>query len=808
MDVLGLLISGYVPFVLSALPISYAAWPKTGKPYRVIASLALAAILVVFNSFLLATTRPGVTLGTLLVCAALWFVLGGFVYLLSVGRISFAWVRRGTVASGVAKLGVGNWILIFSAILLLTGLVLIPIIVDLSGNLLWRYRAYMAALAGVAVLGACLRKKAKTVLLGLLLVFSISLVDLFLGVYPTGTPLLHAASLITEGAAANISFADVGGLRQASATISRFALISDVIVMALAVCLVGVSAVVLTNAMLGRPTGRTILSLVLVVILLVPGLLIPYVYSLGVGALEFGGNLGIGALESAHLVDLVDVGEISNRTLSEAGAHLRSAGERFLKSERLLIGLDRLRLFGFVSLLPVIGEYSYSVRCIAWALPNAAIGLQTSALGVLAILDGILCVFDHNETATIDSFDVVGLRLMNEDLDQSLVRRGILEIDSAFPQIILGFPRIRSSIGNLSKVHPEVFEKKFPDVSDSLEQLLANASQLADGMDAMEVLLGHHDGVHAPATSFLFASYSFARISPRFTDIREPEKLPDMDDMVSNLSEVNQALSDPVIRRLRNEGGEVGDSLSFLVDAVDLAQRMAGVGEYAKQVALGIEGVRGRFEEKAIQNLTDIELEEWDEAVATVIEDANDLSQRTQAIEDDIQAMIEKVVKKQYGYANDLAKSSIELLRGAMDFLVKLDGLSELSLGLKSLVDAVRSFRDFYYQFERLQRQIEVANWGAAEQALDDATQLLRSGRMQTEYALVRLEKVGQEIELPIDEQDIERVIDEAGSIQLKLVSIDAQVAAHNQEQALALISEMRSDFSRLAEELRLRQAS
>jgi len=808
MDLVGLLVSGYVPFVLSALPISYAAWPKAKAPYRVIAPLVLAAILLAFNSFLLATTRPGLSLGTLLACAVLWFVIGGLAYLLSVKRLSFAQAKQGALASAVGTLGARNWILVFSAVLLLMGLMLIPIVVDLSSNLLWRYRAYMAALAGVAVLGVGLRKKAKTVLLGLFLVFSISLVNIFLGVYPTGTPLLRAASLISEGAQANTSFAGVEGLKQASATISRFALISDLIVLALATCLIGVSAVVLTNAILGRPTGRTILSLVLVVILLVPGLLIPYVYSLGVGSLEFGGNLGIGALESAYLVDLVEQGELSNKTLSEAGAHLRSAGERFLKSEQLLTGLDRLRLFGFVSLLPVVGEYSYNARYIAWALPNAAIGLQTSALGILTILDGILVVFDGNATARIDSFDVVGPRLMNEDLDDSLVRRGILEIDSAFPQIILGFPRIRSSVGNLSKVNPEIFEGKFPDVSDSLEQLLANASQLADGMDAMEVLLGHDDSVYAPATSFLFASYSFASLSPRFTDLREPEQLPGMDDVISNLSEVSKALNDPTISRLRDDGGEVGDSLWFLVDAVGLAQEMAGVGEYAKQVAQGIEAVRVRFEEKTIQNLTDLELEEWDEAVATLIEDANDLSVRTQDIEDRIEAMIERAVKNQYGYANDLATSSIELLRAATDFLIKLERLSELSLGLESLIDAVRSFRDFYDEFERLQRQIEAPNWDAADQTMDGATKALKNAKAETEDALVRLERAGQEIELPIDEQDVERVIDAAASIELKLVALETQMATRNQEQALALVSEMRSDFSQLAEELRLRQAS
>lgn len=802
------LVWAYVAFVLSALPISYAAWPKSKAQYRVAASMVLAAILLVFSSFWLSTTRSGATLGSMLLCSGLWFILGVIVYFVSVEKFSLARVSHGAAASAVGNLGARNWILIFAAVLFLIGLVFIPIFVDLSSNLLWRYRAYMSALAGVAVLGVCFRKKAKTVLAGLFLVFSVSMVNLFLGIYPTGMPLLHAESLVGEVATTEIPFAETGGLKVASAMISRVALVSDLIVMALAVCLIGVSAVVLTNAMLGRPIGRTILSLVLVLILLVPGLLIPHVYSLGVGSLEFGANLGVGALKGSHVVDLVQKGEVSNKTLSEARLHLRSAGERFLKSERLLTGLDRLRLFELVGMLPVVGEYSDNARFIAWALSSAAIGLQTSALGVVSILDGILRVFDDGETARIDSFDVVGPRLMNEDLDEGLVRRGILEIDSAFAQIILGFPRIRSSVGNLSQVRPEVFEERLPGVSGDLRELLANAAQLADGMDAMEVLLGHGGNANAPATSFLFAFYAFARLSPRFTDISNPQQLPNMDEVVSNLSEVSTALSDPTISRLRDEGGDVGDSLSFVSDAVDLTQGMAGLGDYAKHVALDIEGIRVRFEASTIQNLTDIELEEWDRAVATLIENANDLSERTRIIEDGIQAMVERAVRKQYGYANDLAASSIELLKGAMDFLARLDGLSELSLGLRSLVDAVRNFRDFYYQFERLRRQIEIANWDTAEQTLDDALQLLRSGKMQTEYALVRLERVGQEIELPIDEQDVERVIDAAGSIELKFVALDAQLAARSQEQALVVISEIRSDFSQLSEELRLKQAS
>jgi len=798
----------YVAFVPSAVPISYAAWPKTRAGYRAISSMALAAILVVFNAFWLATTQSGITLGGLLLCSGIWLILGVVIYLAGVGKLSIFRPGRRMAPPAIARSETKKYVLVSSAVLFAIGLLLIPVVWDLSSNLLWRYRAYMAALAGVAILGVYTRKKAKTVLLGLFLIFSVSLANLLLGLYPTGMPLLHAESFVTEAVTAKMPFADTAGLKFASALISRIAVISDTVVMGVAVVLVGVSGVVLTNALLSRPSGRTIISLILVLVLLVPGILIPHVYTIGVGSLEFGANLGIGASEANYLVDLVQKGEISNATLSEATLHLRSAGDRFLRSERLLAGLERLRLFQLVGFLPIVGEYSGAARSIAWALPNAAIGLQTCALGAVTILDGILCIFGSRGSVRIDSFDVVGRRLMNEDLDADLVRQGILRIDSAFLQVMEGFPRIRSSLGNLSQVQPQIFEEKFPGVSSDLRTVLASAAELADGMDAMEVFLRHANNGRAPATSFLFASYALARLAPRFTDIRRPEQLPDMRDVVLNLSDVSAALGDPAIRRLRNQGGDVGNSLSFLSDTVDLTQQMAGLGDHAKRIAVDIESIRARFGASSIQNLTEIQLEEWERAVEALIDDADDLAQRTKMIEEGIQLMMVKTANKQYGYANDLAASSVGLLEGAMDLLGGLERLSELSLGLNSLVDAARSFRDFHYQLERLQRQVELGNWGIVELTLDQALGALRSGKMQTENSLAALGWVAEKIELPFDTGYVERALDAAASLELKLVALEGLLAAQDQEAAMGMISDIRSDFAQLSEELKLKQST
>ncbi len=802
-------ILAFIPFVISGLSISYATWPKAKIPIKVGSALTLGAILLIVHIFLLLTTRGGATLAGLFLCAIAWIAIGLVIYL---GRQGHRWLKMSDISrkmketpglSSMGNLSVKAWMAILAAIALALALLLIPLLTDLGGDLVWRYRAYMLALMGVALIGGCIRRKFFTVLIGIALVLLVSFALRWVGIYPVGTPLVQAGSRIQEGFQAELPGVDEEGLSGLMGMFSTIALVSDMVVAVLAVTLVGVSAVVLTNALAERARVRTILGFILVIILLLPGLLIPYVYALVVGGLDLGASIGMGALKGVALVEAVQDGELDNGTIQELHSGLVDAGEHFERSEVLLMGLERLRLFEFLDIVPYTRKYSQTGRYLAWGLTSAANGLQISALGVLDILNGVLIMFNASDMEEIGSFDVLGPRLMEEELDEALVAEGIDEIDSAFGQIRLGFPKIRSSLGNLSSVDPEVFEERFPGTSDELKGFLETTRDLGTGVDVADVFLSDRTNP-TPATHFIYAAYSLTRIAPNMTDLRDVRDLPRFDNVVSNLSFVGDALADPIIMEIRKEGNDVGHSISFVADAIDLIESMANLGDYAIQVAEDVDRIREKFQEKKIQNLTDIELGQWRDEATTLAEHGDELSVRIDAIEDKIDSMLDKALEEQYGYANELASGGIEMLGQVLGFLRELRGLTEFSRGLKSLVFSVESFVNFYEDITRLERQIIEGNLVGASHTAEGAKDELREGRMQAEDLLTRLGNVSKQLLLPITADDVGEIVDAAAAIELKMTNLEAQLSEGDREQALEIMVMINEDFDNLANKLQL----
>ena len=805
MNTVGTIALAYIPFLFSAFSISYTAWPKAKINLKIMISLVLAAILLVLHCFLLATTSAGVTFVRLFLCSMVWLFIGCLAYMAYLRNYEiskFSSLGKVPGLSKLAQLGLKGWLALLAALLFGMAFLIIPLLTDLSTNLLWRYRAYMVALAGVAVLGMVTRNKVKTVLVGIALILLVSLAAQAVRFYPIGTPLLEANSLVQEGFQAELPFGDIGDLKRISGLLSQFSLAADAVVALLSVTLIGVASVVLTNGLIGRAGQRTVLVFILVLLLLVPGLLIPYVYSLSVGTLEFGANIGLGALKGFNLIEITEEGDLSNETLHDARLNLIAAGESFERSECLLIGLERLRLFEFVGLLPIIGQYSQNARYLAWGLSNAGKGLQISGLGVVDILNGILIIFDGDGTNSVHSFDLLGPRLMEEDLNETLLAQGILQVDTAFAHIISGFPSIRCSLDNLSQVKPQVFAHNFPDVAEGLEDLLNITEDLGTGIDVAEVFLSHGSNDFTPATHFIYAAYSMARVAPSLMDLRNIEVLPNLDNVISNLSYVSNSLADPTIVRIRKEGGDVGNSIVFVSDAIDLIESMAELGDCTTQVAEGVEEIRRKFEQKQIYNLSYVELAEWNASATALTEHAEDLSIRIDEIEDRIDIMLSKAIEKQYGYTNQLATEGIDMLEEVLMFLKELHGLVDFSYGVRSLVSSVTEFRNFYYDLDRLERQIKMGSMDSALQTAGIARQELKDGRIHTEDTLDRLERLSKEVEIPITDEQITEIIDTATAIELKMTNLQNQISAGNQEESLKVVSEIREDFTDLADEL------
>jgi len=802
MAILTSIIAGFVLFTISGLSISFAAWPRLKPGFKVATSILFGAILLLVHSFILLNTRGGISIAGLALGAILWFLIGFAAnYLFNKdGRATVSGYIKGTP---IARYGLKEAMILLTMLMIIVAFLLIPLTVNLSDNVLWRYRAYMIALVAVGLVGFLIRTKLRTALIGSAILVLLSLGLWMANIYPVGTPLLQASSVIREGFTAEVSMFDIEGVQMVIGMLAPFALAADVLTAIFSAILVGISAVILINTLILKGSTRTILALFLVFLLLIPGLLIPYAYTLGVGGLEFGASIGIGALEGLHMVDSVQNEDLNENLIQSLQDDLISAGESFQRSEVILTGLERLRMFGFVGSIPVVGKYSDTGRFICWGLANGANGLQTSALGIMDILRGVLTIFNGTEITEIGSFDLLGPRIIDEELDDESFSEGIMQIDSAFSQIRSGFPRIRLSLNNFSEVDPSVLGDSFPDVSDGLDDLLENTRELEIGIDLADIFFGEISNP-TPATHFLLASYSIAKIAPNLTDLREPSALPSLESVIGNLTYVSMALEDPVVIGIRQEGGNAGDSITFVADAIDLIETMVDLGDKALVLANDIESMRGKFEQKSVYDYTQIELNIWKSEATELTVKAEELSSTIDLMEDKVDGMVYRSTHDEYGYANSLAEGSIEMLDEVLMFLKELKGIVGLTYGLESLVSAADSFNQVYQDMIDLERQILSNNLVSARQTAADVKREMETGRSNTEDLLDSLEEITEEIQLPIVASDIEVVVETAEDIELEIGYLQDTLRNGDKEASLDHLSDIKVLLGELSEELQI----
>ncbi len=793
----------YPPFLLAGCLLSQAGWPRSPRHFRIVSAVIISMIMQAVSICLLATAPVGAGLPTLLVSSLAWVAVGILIQALSTKGNVASRIKASPLAAGFSRLRSGRWLLLPAFILLLMALLIIPTLGSLETDLLWRFRAYLIALASVAVLGSVYRAKARTVLIGIALVFLISLGMSAIGIYPVAMPFHAASGTLQEGMTSDGPLGNLTGLSKVLATASSLALALDAVVALISVALVGVAAVVLANTTMSRATMRALLALILVLVLLVPGLMLPYAYTVCVGSAEFGAGIGLGALKGSEIVDLAQKGQINNETLSRVRISMESAGKDFAKSRRLLTGLEDLRAFDSVGRMPFVGKYSPALRSLAWAISEATIGLQASGLGAIGVLEGVLMVFQGG-ALSVDSFEVLGPRIMEEDLDENAVRAGILHIDSSFVQILSGFDFIRSALDNFSQLQPDVFDDRFPEVADGIRELLADLDDLRKGTDIAEVLLGHGGRPIAPATHLLFASYSLADLAPGLIDLRDPENLPDTDQVISNLSGFKDAFQDPTIARVLSENGDVGNGLSFLSEAIGLIEKMLDLVDHAVKVAEDVHRIREKFGSKPVQDLTEMELWEWEKDAQALIIHSQDLERKLAEIEADIEAMIAKAREGRYGYANQLASSSVDMLREVLRYLRSLDALCDLATGITSLIAAARDFKDFFHDFARLEKAIQSSNWESAQRILTEVKTQSTSGKEHLAELLTVLSSAPGDLQLPIGRDDISDIYATVTAINLKIVSLEDRLLTQDGEAALQVITDIHQDYAQLAHKLRL----
>jgi len=796
---------GFIMVLPAGYMISRFAWPRIETPLRGLLALLISGLLFLVDYFIIISVRDEMVLPYTLVIGLFWLSVGLVSHLLY-GPGSDSTVarrlRENRHLSQVSRFGWSNFLLATGVLLLLLSFAAVPLLFDLDTNLIWRYRAYMLALGSIAVFGLVIRKKALAVVLGIGLLIAATFICWFGGIYPVGAPLLRASSEVTEGLESDLPFMDAADLGQVTAMLSRFSLALDLPILALSVAFVGVASVLVADSILSRGTGRSALVILLAILLLIPGLLIPYSYSLTVGGVEYLGKIGRGAIQGLAVVEMVNESEFGPDELNVTRDAVSRAGESFNDSRELLLDLEQLKLFDFLGLLPYLGEHSESIRHLTWGIQNGGEGLQICASGSLEVFDGVLTVFDI-ENSSVRYLDILGPKMVDEEIDPHNLNSGLRQMDGGFVSISSGFPLLRQSISNLTVVEIGLFTRVLPDMTQGLEELRNSSQELEDGVYVGEVFLNRGSTDLTPSTHLLYAAYSLAESSSQFTDLRDPRELPSLQNVESNLTYVKSALSDPDLVRLREEGGEVGKSLVFIEDAIELIENVIDLTQDTRRVAGDLDTIRGEIREESVQNVTDLELTKWKSKASVLVQDSIQLREGIDSVQTSIEEMMGRAMRDAYGYANELADNAVDLLEQVLDLLYDLRELVEISDGVESLIEGIEDYHDFYYQLNLMQRQIESDNLESAKSTCDAAKLDLGQGKARTEELLSRIQLLSETIRIPISESSIEDILDTASDIELKIEELRATLDEGEKQEALDLLSEIREEYSELGQRLK-----
>ncbi len=798
---------GFVAFIIPAYLISYVAWPRIEVYLRTALALLLATSMELFSFFLLLGSPEGVT------WTALWLSAGAFLLLGLLGYGLFGAGGESPIMKAakdneylnyLGRIGLREWLAISSIILFLASLFLIPLLFKLDTNLVWRYRAYLVALTGIIILGMITRKKALTVIIGISILFLVSLGVWWSGGYPVGTPLFHSSFSLTEGFPEEVPFMDIENIEKISGPASKLSLLSDLLILAFSATLVGISGVIISTSILGRGTGRTALVLVLAFFLLIPAFSLVYFYSLGIGSLDFLGNLAHGAMHAGNLLELVDDGELSKSILMDTNRSIGLAGQYFTNSGDLLAGLERLRFFDLLGWIPILGKYSNNMRSLSWGVQEGATGLQLCATGSIDVLDGVLVTLEVGN-GTIQYLEIMGPEIAEKDFNVNAVKQGFSRMDSGFVQISSGFPSLKRSFSNLSSLDPSVIKDDFPDIYRGLDELVNRSREMGTVINATEGFLTPNPTNLTPSTHLLYAAFSLSRSYADLTDLREPSKIPTFEDVASNISQVEMALTKPPVPDIRKRGGKVGNSVNFLADILDLIENTIEVTDRTRQVAIDLEEIYTEVQENIIQNLTNLELARLDEKASELGSHSRDLKNQVDLAQNKTDNMLIKVQEEEYGYANELASKGVDLLNHILDLISDLRQLVDLSQAVESLVNAFRSYHDFYNELGRTERRIKSGNLESAADSWSLTKSRMESGRLEIENALDYLDNLPGHVEIPISTADLEDILESSADIEIKVDELGDAISKGKDQEALEIISEMRDNFMDLAQELQMK---
>jgi hypothetical protein len=169
-----------------------------------------------------------------------------------------------------------------------------------------------------------------------------------------------------------------------------------------------------------------------------------------------------------------------------------------------------------------------------------------------------------------------------------------------------------------------------------------------------------------------------------------------------------------------------------------------------------------------------------------------------------IDGMVQNSLRKRYGYVNDLAEGSVDMLQEVLAFLRELRGIVGLTYGIESLVSAAESFNHVYYDMVSLERQILADSLERAQQTAAEIKIEVREGRLYAEDLLDSLEEMTEQILLPFVADEIESIVDTAADIEFRMSVLQSTLADGDGDAALDQLEDIKEMLAVLSEELQI----
>ncbi|MCY3412838.1 MAG: hypothetical protein INQ03_14470 [Candidatus Heimdallarchaeota archaeon] len=556
-------------------------------------------------------------------------------------------------------------------------------LLDVQGNLVHRYIAYMLGILVIFVMSVISRSFWKMILMALPVVLGIQFGLAFaLPAYfaapmaPFVTVIPTAIKVVTSSTTLGI---DVSEYQLYIDLVDTYGIALDFVIALLIGFFATIGLVNLTKLFTSKPGVFTIFQFLFGTIFFVIGvILLPYLLIIVTGVAQFSMAFGIGGLALNEGFNLSTQGDIDG-----ANEFFEEATYWFNEADAILSGINDMKVFALISYsIPDIQALIVNAYTLIQAGVDLAKGVGPALAGVAAIQRGIDLSMGALGDAALEPQGTLSLSANNlDDFNE-----GIAIMESGFDNLIEATPAIEEAVGTLLGLDDDALlnsVETYPQIEgaineDNLDLIRGGAAMFLSVLDVFKVLISdtdpESDTISSPFVHLLKGALSLSDASGAIGDSSSFEGTESVfRHAISNFTIVVDAMKSPVFKEFERK--DVGKSamiidtkkqmqgiFNFIADAGEIAISVGEFGLVANPVINTMNQTLSVYSDPQYDNFTMIPDAKFDSMVANLTNlypEAEYMAILGAEVDYKVSVMANNTNSNAYGFMNSQAGSFV-----------------------------------------------------------------------------------------------------------------------------------------------------